>query len=485
MNHDLLSSAFNERRFCLHDDQSVIQRTKKITGKKITGILFFTLSSSFFTGLCFAQTITTFAGTGGTGYNGDNIQATAAEFFVPEDVAVDKLGNVYVADLLNNRIRKIDATTGIITTVAGNGSAGFYGDGGQATAAEINEPSGVVIDSSFNIFIADYQNSRVRRVDNATGIITTIAGTSSAGYNGDGIQATGAELYNDEDVAADDSGNVYIMDTGNYRIRKITTRTGIITTIAGIGTYGYNGDGGLATAAEINHAELLTSDKTGNIYFGDEENSRVRYIDKSTGIISTICGNGVPSFFGDGGPATAAEIHYPEGTTVDATGNVYFADISDYHAQMINKTTGIMTTAAGDGAGGFFGDGGPATDAELASPTGIAIDTKGNLYIADQGNGRIRKVSSITTEVALIIANQQVNVFPNPNIGTFTLQLSGGGYNSVKVYDELGRVVYSKLLEASQADRTLELNLDAPNGIYIIQINSEKGSIGKRIVITK
>jgi trimeric autotransporter adhesin len=443
------------------------------------------LSSSLFT-LSEAQTISTFAGTGGTGYNGDNIQATAAEFFVPEDVAVDDSGNVYVADLLNNRIRKITAATGIITTVAGNGTAGHSGDGGPATAAEIDEPSGVCVDTAFNIYIADYQSNKVRKVNKRTGIITTIAGTGGNGYNGDNIQATSAELSNDEDIAVDDSGNVYIMDTGNYRIRKVSKTTGIITTLAGNGVNSYSGDGGPATAAEMGHAELLVSDAIGNIYFGDEDNDRVRYINKSTGIITTVCGNGTASFSGEGGPATAAEISGPEGTTLDAAGNLYFADIGDNHALTVNKTSGIMTDAAGDGTNGFFGDGGPATNAELAAPTGIAMDKFGNLYIADQGNGRIRKVSSFTTGIPSINTITEVIIYPVPNSGSMNVQLPGGGYSSIKVYDALGREVYTKLLDAAQQDRTFDLNLgNVSNGIYIMQIISQKGITGKRIIIAK
>ncbi len=214
-----------------------------------SSFFFFVLSFSFH--FSSAQIINTFAGTGTGGYNGDNIQATDAQVNTPSDMATDKAGNVYICDFLNSRIRMVDASTGIITTFAGTGSGGYNGDNIAATAANVNIPTGIAVDTMGNVYIADYQNHRVRKVPISTGIITTVAGDGTGAYNGDNIAATSAELQDPEGVSTDDSGNVYIADTYNYRIRKICVKTGIITTVAGNGTDSYSGDGGPATAAEI------------------------------------------------------------------------------------------------------------------------------------------------------------------------------------------------------------------------------------------
>ncbi len=434
----------------------------------------------------FAQTINTIAGTGTGGYNGDNIQATAAEVFVPSDVATDKAGNVYIDDFLNNRIRFIDISTGIISTIVGTGGGGYNGDNIAATAATINEPTGVALDTSGNIFIADYQNHRIRRVDAVTRIITTIAGDGTGAYNGDNIAATAAELQDPEGVSTDDSGNVYIADTYNYRIRKICVKTGIITTVAGNGVMSYSGDGGMATAAEINHTEKIKSDHIGNLYVPDESNSRVRYVDVSTGMITTVAGNGVSGLYGNGGPATAAEIASPEGVTLDASGNMYFADISNDIVQMVDKSTGIISRVVGIHINGFSGDGGPAINAEISAPVGLHIDNMGNMYLADNGNERYRKIAPISTGTVPIYSIEEVNVYPVPNSGQMTVELPGTGYKTIKVYDVLGKEVYTQLLNVSASDKTLEINLgNAPNGIYIMQIATEKGNIGKRIVISR
>ncbi|HTB32331.1 MAG TPA: T9SS type A sorting domain-containing protein [Bacteroidia bacterium] len=451
--------------------------------KKLLLIPFSLLLSPF---LCEAQIITTIAGTGTGGYNGDNIQATAAEVNTPSDMSTDKAGNVYICDFLNNRIRRVDAITGIITTYAGTGTAGYNGDNIAATAAEIFEPTGIAVDTSGNVFIADYQNHRARRVDHLTQIMTTVAGTGTGAYNGDNIAATSAELQDPEGVSTDDSGNVYIADTYNYRIRKIITKTGIITTVAGNGVLGYSGDGGSAVLAEINHVEKVKAGPNGDVYIPEEVNYRIRYVDYNTGIITTIGGNGMYGFSGNGGQATAAEIAGPEGITLDALGNVYFADISNNWVQKIDISSGVITRVAGLHVGGYSGDGGPALMAELRAPVGLHIDNMGNMYIADNGNQRYRKVSSITTGIPSVSNLDEVAVYPVPNSGSMTVQLPGSGYKLLKVYDAIGREVYAQLLDASKPDITLNINLgNVSNGIYIMQIITNTGTLGKRIVIAK
>ncbi len=311
--------------------------------------------------------INTIAGNGNAGYSGDNGAAVNAELQYPGGVAVDSNGNVYIDDYYNSRIRKITASTGVITTVAGNGTAGYSGDGGAATSAELNYPTAVAVDAYGNIYIADNSNERVRKVTVSTGIITTIAGNGNLGYSGDGGAATSAELDLPLSVAVDSSGNIYIADFGN-RVRKVTVSSGIITTVAGDGTAGYSGDGGAATSAELNYPSGVAVDSSGNIYIGDTSNERIRKVTVSTGVITTVAGNGTLGYSGDGGAATSAELGYPWGVAVDSSGNIYIGDSNNNRVRKVTVSTGIISTIAGNGTGGYTGDGGTATNAELNGP---------------------------------------------------------------------------------------------------------------------
>jgi sugar lactone lactonase YvrE len=335
-------------------------------------------------------TITTVVGTGVVGYNGDGIAATSAKLYYPSGVAVDSIGSkVYIADIDNYRIREVSA--GIISTVAGNGLSNYYGNGIAATLAALSAPASAAADSSGNVYIADGNNCLVRKV--TAGIITTVAGTGVCGYNGDGIAATSAQLNYPYGVAVDSSGNIYIADTSNQRIREVSG--GTITTVAGTGSAGYNGDGIPATSAWLNSPFGVNVDSGGNIYIADYGNSRIRRV--SGGTITTIAGNGSGGYNGDGVSATSAELYYPFGVVVDSSGNIY---IADYGNQRIRRVSGgTITTVAGNGTAGYNGDGIAATSAQLYNPLGVAVDSSGNLYIADSGNMRIREVSggTITT----------------------------------------------------------------------------------------
>ena len=277
---------------------------------------------------------------------------------------------------------------GIISTVAGNDSAGYSGDGGAATAAELYDPLGVTVDASGNLYIADQFNTRIRKVT-PSGIISTVAGGGTGGL-GDGGAATAAELHYPSGVAVDASGNLYIADYGSNHIRKVTP-SGIISTVAGNGTGGYSGDGGAATAAELHYPTGVTVDASGNLYIADLLNNVIRKVTPS-GIISTAAGNGTGGYLGDGTAATAAELNAPFGVAVDASGNFYIADRGNYRIRKV-APSGIISTVAGNGTGGYWGDGGAATAAQLYGPSGVAVDATGNLYIADGGNQRIRKVT--------------------------------------------------------------------------------------------
>ena len=335
--------------------------------------------------------ISTVAGNGTYGFSGDGGAATAAQFLFPNGVATDAAGNLYIADFGNHRIRKVSAN-GIITTIAGTGTYGFSGDGGVATSAQLYEPSGVATDAAGNLYIADFGNNRIRKVSD-NGIITTIAGTGTSGFSGDGGVATSAELNFPIGVATDAAGNLYIADTGNNRIRKVSAK-GIITTIAGTGTYGFTGDGGVATSAELYEPNLVATDAAGNLYIADSCNNRIRKV-SDNGIITTIAGTGVfGKFSGDGGGATSAHLYEPISVATDAAGNLYIADTFNKRIRKVSAY-GIITTIAGTGTSGFSGDGGGATSAELSYPDGVATDAAGNLYIADANNNRIRKLTPV------------------------------------------------------------------------------------------
>ena len=331
--------------------------------------------------------ITTVAGNGMNGYSGDGGVATNASLYNSSGVAFDAFGNLYIADFRNNRIRKVD-TNGIITTVVGNGSGSYSGDGSAATNASLHFPYGVAFDNSGNLYIADANNNRIRKVD-TNGIITTVAGNGTSGYSGDGGVVTNASLHLPSGVAFDGSGNMYIADTGNNRIREVDT-TGIITTVAGNGTSGYSGDGGVATNASLRLPYGEAFDAFGNLLLADRNNNCIRKVN-TNGIITTVAGNGIATYAGDNGLATNASLNNPWGVAFDNSGNLYIAEYNNNRIRKLD-TNGIITTVAGNGTSGYSGDGGVATNASLNIPWGVAFDNSGNLYIADSYNSRIRNV---------------------------------------------------------------------------------------------
>jgi adhesin/invasin len=337
------------------------------------------------------STITTVAGTGTAGFNGDNQPATAAQVNIPGDVAVDGVGNLLIADRFNNRIRRVDVQTGMITTVAGTGVAGFNGDNQPATAAQLSDPFGVTVDQAGNLLIADHNNHRIRRVDVQTGMITTVAGTGVAGFNGDNQPATAALLSEPFSVAVDQAGSLLIVDGRNMRIRRVDVQTGMITTVAGTGLDAFNGDNQLATVAQLGPVDVAV-DGAGNVLISDVRNMRIRRVDARTGIITTVAGTGGRGFNGDNQPATSAQLNFPAGIAVDGAGNLLIADQTNARIRRVDIQTGMITTVAGTGTAGFNGDNQPATSAELNMPSGIAIDGAGNLLIADSFNQRVRRV---------------------------------------------------------------------------------------------
>ena len=373
--------------------------------------------------------ITTRAGNGNNGYSGDGGAATSARLNQPQRVAVDSHGNLFIADTFNNRVRRVD-TNNIITTIAGNGPSyigSYSGDGGAATNANLNNPYGMAVDSSGNVFIADQGNNRIRKVD-TNGIITTVAGNGTNGYSGDGGVATNAMLNLPAGVAIDTQGNLFISDLGNTRIRKVDTN-GIIITVAGNGTNGYSGDGGVATNGNLSSSWGLAVDSHGNLFIADTLNNRVRMVD-TNGIITTIAGEGpsYPSaggYSGDGGAATNAMLWEPCSIAVDSHGNLFFADYNNSRVREV-WPNGNITTVAGNGTNGYSGDGGAANKASLNSPSGVAVDSYGNLFIADGYNCRIRKVVC-NPAYSPVFSTLTIGNISVTNAGNYSVVISGAG----------------------------------------------------------
>ena len=361
--------------------------------------------------------ISTVAGDGASGYGGDGGPATAAQINSPRGVAVDGDGNIYIADVNNQRVRKVTASTGVITTVAGNGTKGRDGDRGQATSAQLNTPYDVALDGDGNIYIADRLNFRIRKVTVSTGNITTVAGTGPGVYGGDGGQATATVLGGSlSGVAVDSDNNIYIAVQQN-RILKVTAagvNAGKVSTVAGTGVAGYSGDGGLATAATLRFPFGVAVDSNDNIYITDTINNRIRKVD-TMGNISTVAGGTVmgsgvipPGDGGDGGSATAAAVkmYYPQGSVaVDSAGNLYITDTLNGRVRKVDAVgvnAGNISTFAGRLKSDPSGDGGLATAAQLNIPYGVAVDSSGNLYLSDAGNNRVRKVDAVTRKITTV-----------------------------------------------------------------------------------
>ena len=342
------------------------------------------------------STIETIAGTGTAGFSGDGGPATAAQIDSPEHVAVDSAGNVFIADTLNHRIRKIDVGTGDISTYGGTGAAAYSGDGGPASSAAMNEPRGLFVDGSDDLFLADSQNHVIRKIASATGVIAVVAGRDRDPGFGDGGLATIAVLQETEDVAVDATGNLYIACLTQGRVRKVDVGTGIITTLIGSGTE-------LAPGDPNDDVWLLSPsgvavDSAGNVFVADRDASNCRIVKYTVAgpTFETFAGNGSQGNTGNGGLATAAKVNKPQGVAVDSNDDVYIADTGNNSIRKVVVATGIIDTIAGAGAG-YSGDGGPAIAAQMNKPARVVVDSTGKFYIADTLNSVIRRVSASGT----------------------------------------------------------------------------------------
>jgi hypothetical protein len=430
-----------------------------------------------------ARLIFTLAGDGVPGFSGDGGTAPAAELSGPLGVAVDSAGNVYIEDYYNNRVRKVaqNGFAGTITTVAGSGTPGYTGDGSIATNAEII-PHGLALDRYANLYISDENVSVIRKVNAKTQIITTVAGNGTWGYSGDGGQAKYAQLKEPYGMAVDLKGNLYIADAGNMVIRKVDT-AGIITTYAGIGdSAGFSGDNAQADSAKLDSPYAVAVDRWGALYITDYVNQVIRKVDTFQNISEFAGTIGVNGYSGDGGAATAATLNNPKGIAVDTFGNVYIADADNNVIRMVN-TAGVITTVAGNGSAGFGGDLGPALGCNLHNPYGIAVDVYGNLIIADANNQRVRETYNPYLAVSNVVSNRSPEVYPNPFSDNITVTGCSKS-DRVSICDITGRQVSEIWTIETESPQTFDIGNLSP-GIYMLQVRDSNGNKTAIVKIVK
>ncbi len=415
------------------------------------------------------QKIYTFAGNGYAGFGGDGNNASGATLWGPRDVAIDGAGNVYISDFFNNRVRKVNAG-GLITTIAGNGIPGNSGNGSIGTSAEI-VPRGLAVAPNGDLYISSAASAVIRKV-NSLGIITAFAGTGAQGYFGNGGQAANAKFNTPSGICFDNNGNLYVADQGNHVVRKITT-AGIITTIAGNNTMGYSGDGFPATSAQLDSPYAVVVDGKGNVYIDDYANDVIRVVDTAKNIHTFAGKFRVYTNTGDGGPATDATLNEPRGLAVDAAGNVYIADAANNVIRKVDLT-GNINAVAGNGTFGFGGDLGFALGANLFNPYGIAVDAQGSIYISDANNERIRKTFFTTIGVGNVNAPNEISVYPNP-INNFVTVSGLSVSDNVSIYDVAGRKV-SETKEVKTAGLQTFFVADLLAGVYFVSVTDEAGN---------
>jgi sugar lactone lactonase YvrE len=425
--------------------------------------------------------ITTIAGNGITQYIGDGAPATHFSLGGPAGICLDKKGNIYIANLYTARISKLAHDT-LSTIVDTTGESGYSGNGGKADTAMITNPNSICMDTSGNLYITDLFYHVIRKVT-VSGFITTICGVGSSGFSGDGGPGLMANIDRPHGLCTDRAGNLYIADYGNHRIRKLNLRTGIITTVAGTGVNGFSGENGLATSMNLSFPNSVCADAGGNVYFSEYGNNRVRRIDAATGQLNTIAGNGSQAFAGDGDLAINASLNQPNSVFMDNKGYLYISDNGNYVIRVITPL-GLIMTVAGNGEYDYSGDGGLAHNASFKGLTSICVDSTGYIYIADGDVSVVRKVSPISFAHVGVpqVSGSALTIYPNPSSeGKFTICLAteqtGAG---IMVFNNIGRCIYNNVFSGKQT----EINLagKAP-GSYYIQVSSLKGIATSKVVV--
>ena len=327
--------------------------------------------------------------------------------WAPEGLALSLTGDLYVADARAHVVRRVEPVTGIVTVVAGTGEPGSTGDGGRATSARLRAPRGLCVAPNGDLLIADADAHVVRRISSLTGSIATVAGVGRAASFGDGNPAVGAALHTPCGIAASPEGDLFIAERGTNRVRRVLAESGIAVTAAGSGGPGYAGDNGPASSARFRNPEDVALAPNGDLYVADTGNHVVRRIARATGIVTTVVGTGTPGDGGDGGPATGAQLRAPRALAFGPAGDLYIADTGNHRVRRVERETGVITTVAGSGAPGFAGDGGASSQARLHAPSGLAVSPSGTYYIADRGNGRVRRVTGVLSVVAWAEADEE------------------------------------------------------------------------------
>ncbi|MBI5541249.1 MAG: T9SS type A sorting domain-containing protein [Bacteroidia bacterium] len=417
-----------------------------------------------------AQKIYTIAGDGSVYFTGDSVLATNAGLTPYGSVAFDQSGNIYFADIFSHRIRKVDALTGMISTVAGTGIGGYNGDGILAKSAQIYTPNALALDENGNIYIADYSNNRVRKVDAVTGLISTVAGTGVWGYSGDSLLATTSMVKNVTGITVDNIGNVYFSDMGNERIRKIDASNGFLYDIAGNGINGYNGDNILADHAMLSGPHGIALDASNNLYIADKENDRIRKVNAVTGIITTVAGTGVYDIYnGDGILAINANFRHPNSVAVNAVGDIFISDQFNQMIFKVNHTNNRIYTVAGTLSGGSTAEGISALTALLPMPVGVAIDACGNIYISLYDSHRVRKVFSYdlnlnqTDLTCFGQCNGAISVNATGGVAPYSYLWGNGMGNSTSLSNLCAGTYWLSVVDNSGCKEILNITITQPN----------------------
>ena len=413
-----------------------------------------------------SQIITTIAGSGSSGFSGDGGLATKARLNLPFNITFDKSDNIYIADTYNNSIRKIDNESGIITTVVGTAD--------KKEISELKTPTGLTFDNFNNLFIADLANLRIRKVNLDTGSSITLVGKKSE------IERPNIDAYlgGPFSVVFDKVGNLYVSINGDSKVEKVDFYTGVVSTIAGTGELGYSGDGVLAKNAKLNSPTGLALDGKGNLFISDSGNERVRKVDLTTGIISTVAGNGITGFSGDGDLAIKSELSNPLGLAVDDQGDLFISDRNNNRIRKINMSTGIINTIVGSGEAGFSGDGDLARNALLSNPTGLAFNRDGDLFVVDRGNNRIRRISGLSSNTDELELEASILVYPNPSTDKITIELKNDlDLKGASLFNINGKQASVKI-----KDKTFNVS-KLPRGIYILRIVTSKGIMEQKVVL--